>query len=557
MAKNPGQGSILLKLLIAVLIIVLIAVIIIPAKIWKTETQEKKTARGNMTSIYEAENFYHRLNHTYTTDPAELLKVVRQDSSLIRLQQVVNYTNELAGLIDKYKQIALIKNLNAVAENIDRIREDLETNRRNFRIIEDIKNEAEDLKIQVSSINSSNQFPNYVSAQAYLDSLTQLRRDMSDFSLQSGASKAKAITDTLQNLLAKVNIADLAAFWAPVSERLAVFTKEVNNSEVVNLTSVGDRVKDFRQNVDNAFDALSNVNLSQDIQHALQVNQSIGDRYQAYLSDFLITSKRALYKLSDADSMVLHLTENNFYCPVSGDPVKIIIDPDSSSVKIESPVLLAELKSKMSSIAQEVRALSSMAALQAYADTLNSIKDKAYSIRKKLRKNTDIFIKYKEVEELVNKFRDISIYGAHNSLKELAQNTDTTESYSTLQGYTESGLEGIRIFKQAYESQVFGNLDSLHKNIKTTLAEFDTMLTTVRRLPKDIVNFEQDIINLDQVLSTVKSANDQNFSEIEKKLGETYLFASEGSKIRQYGVFSKKIVNFGYIYRGTKSWEDE
>jgi len=557
MAKNKGRGSILLKLLIAVLIIVLIAVITIPAKIWDTEAYDKKTAQGNMTSIYEAENFYHRINDTYTTDPAELLKVVRQDSSLIRLQQVVNYTNELASLIDNYKKIPMIKNLVVISENIDQVREDLETNKRNFRILEDIKNEAEDLKIQISSINSSDQFANYVSARAYLDSLTQLRRDMSDYSLQTGASKAKAITDTLQVLLASVNVNGLNASWKPVSDRLTVFTKDVNNSELVNLTSVGDRIKDFRQNIDNAFEVILAINQAQDLQSTLEINQMIGDRYEAYLSDFLITSKRALYRLSDADSMVLHLTENNFYCPVSGDQVKILIAPDSASIKIESPVLLDELKSKMSAIAEDVQALSSVAALQAYSDTLNSIKDKAYSIRKRLRKNTDIFIKFKEVEELIAKFGDISIYSAQSSLNELAQNTAASESYSMLQGFTESGLEGIRIFKQAYESQVFGNLDSLHKNIKFTLAEFDTLLTSVRRLPKDIVNFEQDVIVLDQLLSSVKSANDPNLSEIETSLGETYLFASEGSKVKRYGVFNKKVVNFGYIHRGTKSWEDE
>lgn len=557
MAKNEGRGSILLKLLIAVLVFVLIVVITIPAKIWDTETQEKITARGNMTSIYEAENFYHRLNKTYTSDPAELLKVVRQDSSLSRLQQVVDYTNELSDLMDRYKKIPLIKHIAVISENIDRIREDLEANRRNFKIIEDIKNEAEDIKIQISIINSSNQFFNYVVTRSYLDSLTQLRRDMSDFSLQSGASKAKVFTDTLQNVLGDVNINGLAAAWTPLSKRIAVFIKDVNSSELVNITSVGDRIKDFRQNIDNAFNALSDVNRSQDIQAAAEINKNVGDRYEAYLSDFLITSKRALYKLSDADSMVLHLTENNFYCPVSGDQVKILIAPDSSSVKIESPVLLSELKSRMTPVAEQVQGLSSLAALQAYSDTLNSIKEKAYTIRKRLRKNTDIFIKFKEIEEIVNKFSEISIYSAQKALTELAQNTSASESYSMLQGYTENGLDGIRIFKQAYEKQMFGNLDSLHKNMNVAMAEFDTLLTTVRRLPKDIVNFEQDVVNLDQLLATVKNAQDPNLADIENGLGEIYLFASEGITVKQYGVFNKKNVNFGYIHRGTKSWEDE
>ena len=89
------------------------------------------------------------------------------------------------------------------------------------------------------------------------------------------------------------------------------------------------------------------------------------------------------------------------------------------------------------------------------------------------------------------------------------------------------------------------------------MAEFDELLLKVRRLPKSIVLFKQDVELFNQLLADIKTQNDPNLASIERQLGEIYLFASEGSSESRYGVFNKKIVNFGFIDRGLKSWEEE
>ena len=109
MSDNKGQGSVLLKIAIAVLAVVLVIVITVPGKIWKEEAREMLTARGNMVSLFEAEMYYHNLVGSFTDDPAELLKVIRQDSVLQRRQELVNHTKKLAGLIDGYLDVPFIK----------------------------------------------------------------------------------------------------------------------------------------------------------------------------------------------------------------------------------------------------------------------------------------------------------------------------------------------------------------------------------------------------------------------------------------------------------------
>ncbi len=556
MAKTTGSGSIVLKLVIVLLSIILIAVIIIPGQIWNQEKQEMKKAHGNMSSIYEAEKFYKKIKGSFTTDPAELLRVVRQDSSLQKLQQVVNNTRELTSLLDTYSEIPFIHSLRVINENLDQIREDLDNNRHNFRLYEDIKNEAENLKVQIAALGSIDKFPNYVEASAMLDSLTQLRQDLSDYSLQSGAARTKAVVDTLQKLIGNINVSGLEAEWKPISDRLEKFTKMVLRSSLVNVTSVGDRVRDFRKLVDEYFEKINKMDVNQAMAKSDEIAKGLDAKYQDFLGNYLVTSQRALYRLADADSMVLHLTEDNFYCPVTGDQIKILFPEDSMHVQVESPVLVPELNSRLSVISEQVKGLAALPAFKAYLDTLQYIKAKGYTIRKRLRKNTDIFIQYKEAEDIIGKFADISVINAYNNLQDLSSEVEGNESFSSMKSLAENGLNGIRIFKQAYSENFFGNLDSLNNDLVGSLQKYDSLLAKVRRLPKDIKNFEEDIVTLNTMLNTLKKAKDNTYENIEKALGETYLFASEGTTQRVYGVFNKKIINFGYIYKDSKSWEE-
>ena len=563
MATTEGKGSILLKLLIVILVVLLVIVIILPGKIWKNEAQEQKTAQDNISSIYEAEKFYHRINGKYTDQPAELLKSIRMDSTLLQQQQVVNYTNELARVISSFLHVNYIKAIIDINQNMRKIQEDIHSNRRNFSPpkYENIKNEAEELKMKIGEINGSHDFSNYVESAAYLDSLVQLKQNMSDYTLQICASRAKNYTDTLQSILGNIDVASLSREWSALSERIDKFIKMVKHSDLVYVTSVGDRIKDFKNAVDLAFEKLQKIDKEADLAQSAQSSKKLDEIYQKFLNDFTITSKFALYKLSEADSMILHLTEDNFSSPVSNEQYKFIFNDDSTAIKIESPVLLNEVRAIASPLAAEIRSLPVMNGLQAYADSLQALKEKAYKIRKKIRKNTDLFIKYKEIESLVDEFGKISMYNAYNGCRSFAYEADSTESYSDLHTYTEDALNGVRIFKQAYTENFFGNLDSLHRDLQVAISDFDSLLSSVRRLPKGIENLEQDGMLLDQLLQDIKNAGSPELKEklaaLEEKLGELYLFESEGKEITVYGVFNKKLKNFGYIFQDSKSWEEK
>jgi hypothetical protein len=561
MSKSEGKGSILLKLAILILIIVLFFVIVIPGKIWDQEDLEKATAQANIMSVYEGEKFFHRRCNNFTSDPDEIINTIKQDSAILTQKKVVDYTQQLSLQIDSYIKIPYIKSLIAIDKNINNIVRDLLDNRRYFKTDENILNEADNLKLQLGGVLNETEHNNYVVAANYLDTLIQLRRDLSDYSLQMGASHAYTITDTLSSVVGNINTGALENAWLPLSERIAQFVKTINRSELKNQTSVGDRIKDFKEKIDIAFNKFHEISIEKDIEKANGLTAKLAETYQSFLSDFIVTGKRSLYKLSEEDSLVLHLTKENFYSPVTNEMYRIIITDDSTAFKVESPVLLNELREMAAPVVNSISELPILPAFQVYKDTLESIKEKGYAIRKKIRRNTDIFIMYKQVEEIINKFNEISVFSAYTDLTTFMNSVPVTESYSDIKLNTENALNGIRIYHQAYKENFFGNFDSLHIDLVEALGEFNELMSNVRKLPKDVSNFDNDINNINSLQAQIKNIPTESMLNkmkiIEENLGNIFLFASEGKNIKIYGIFNKQIENQGYIYKDSKSWEEE
>ena len=561
MSKSEGQGSILLKLIIIILVIGLVLVIKIPGDIWQEEKSEVEQARSNMMSIYESERFYFRKHQEFTTDPSELIQAIRQDSTLLKKQEIVNKTRKLNFLIGSFLDVPYLKALNSIDVNMKNIVEDLTTNKRNFKRFEDILNEAEDIKLSVNSLIGSSEFPNYTFVALYTDSLKILRRNLGDYTLQLAASRAKWLADTVLSALGDVNIKGLEEAWKTLSQRLGIFVKRVNRSELVNVTSVGDRVKDFKQKVDKAFANISKLNIDQELKKSQENTRKLDEIYHEFLKDYIVTTNYAQFRLSEADSMVLHLTEENFYSPINKEMYIISILDDSSDVRVESPVLLKELKEKAQKVADKINSLNFLPKYKTYMDTLESIRLKGQTIRKRLRRNTDIFIKFKEMEEVIKQFNSIGIITSYYDLNYFVDLAYNSSSYGKIKDNLENSLNAVRIFRQAYDKKIFGKLDTLHQSMLREMEKFNELLASVRRLPKDIQNFDSNIQVLKQLRDEINAVGSpqliENLKSLENDFADLFFFASEGTVQKVYFVFEKKIVNPGYVSQGIKSWEKE
>jgi len=561
MSNNPGKGSILLKLAIAVLAIMLILVIKIPDSIWEEEKVEKSTSQFNMSSIYEAEKHFHRLTKTYTTDIDVLLGGVRKDSSIAQTQQLVNYTQQLRNAINGYLTIELINSLMVIDQNISIIKEDLNSNDRYFKIDENVRNEADQIKINLSIFSSDVKYPNYSNCVTYIDSISQLRRDLSDYNLQTAASMAANLSEKANNFLSNVEIDNVKGEWQKISSRLENFRIMVNAPNISQNTSVGARIKEFVSKIDAKFTALSLINTSEDVNTASAANTNFSDIYQLFLKDFIITGKRSQYRLSLEDSMVLYISEQNFLSPVSNEQYKIIINNDSSDIKIESPVLLEELKNMIKPNAEKIAAFDFLDPYFEYGDTIKAIIDKGTGIKALLRRNLQVTVKNAELKDNLNTFMSGSEFKAASDLKNFVKAVDSSESYSEIKEVISKARSAVGIFHQVYGNNLFDNVDSLNKDVLFNLEEYNTILSEIRRLPKGIEKFEEEENQLNEIVSKIKQKTSSNspddLLEIQSQLEEALLFASEGKTESRYLVFKKSLENFGYVYQNTKSWEEE
>ena len=117
---------------------------------------------------------------------------------------------------------------------------------------------------------------------------------------------------------------------------------------------------------------------------------------------------------------------------------------------------------------------------------------------------------------------------------------------------------GGGLFYDAYEKQDFCKLDSLQKDLKVAMEEFNGLLDEVKRLPEDIQKYNAEFAAVDQLVLQIKSLSVlTKLDKINQELEEALVFAAEGSDQRVYGIFYKRLKNLGYIYKDKKSWEEE
>lgn len=561
MATNSANGSILYKILIVVLVVVLIFIILIPAEIWEQENLERTSAQYNMTSIYEAEKFYHRKTNQYTTDKDKLLKIIREDSTLKQVQQLVNYTQALKNKLDAYLNIPYLKNLLIIDQNIATISEDLVKNERWFKSSEEILSKAENLGLRLLSLNNELNYPNYTETVNILDTLYQLRRDLSDYNLQTAASKCADLSGRLNTYLPGTEFEDFKTEWDELFSELTSFRKEVDQTGISKQTSVAARIREFGGKVDKSVQGITKIDRAANIKTVESSSQAFTELYSTFLQDFLITGRRALYKLAIEDSMVLYISDENFLSSGNGQPYILGLFSDSSDIKVESPMLVDELLEKVRPLAENISTFEFIPHYVAYLDSLRSIHKKGMDIKKRIRRNIDITVMNKEIEEKVDKYYNGSEYNAANDLTTFVDLVGSSRSYSDLKNGLENARNAISIFDQIYSGNLFTNIDSINSDILGDLEEYNSILTGIRRLPKDVQIFENEPGQLNQIVSNMKqqttSTKTENLKELQSQLEEVLLFATKGKSVRIYGIFEKSQQNYGYVDRTVKSWEEE
>jgi competence protein ComGC len=555
MASLDGKGSIILKIVIVLLVVAMVIVIILPGQIWQEEEVVRETSRSNMSTLFEAHKYYFGLKGTFTDNDEHLILTVQNDSALLKRQIVVNHTTRLRLAMERFLSDPAIKNLYDISSNLKNIEEDLINNKRFFRTIEEIDTEAEELKMQISSLRSGIQFEKYVVVVADLDSMWQLRRDLTDYSLQSAARLARSFSEDISKGLPSIDFSTMNQIWQPLSSRISDLMSSVEGSRLKQLTSVADRVADFQSDASSGFSYFLNNSVGNSYSDAAG---DLATVYNEFLSDFLITEEYSQYTLNETDSLLINISERSFYTP--RDNLKYIFSVDDSSrMRIEDPTLLEELKAMSDPTADEIRQLEFLAAFENYQDQIDSLRGFYPQIKTKYRRNIEVTIKTKEIEAVLDQLPPTAVFDAYLKTKSYADIVPQSVSYSEIKNETESALISISAFKQIYNDSFFGNLDTVHIELIDQLNQFNELLSQIRR---NTFTLDYHIESLNSALSRIKSVQKESvlpkLQKIEENLKTAYIFASEGKEKSIYGLFATRIVNYGKIDgpTGRKSWEE-
>lgn len=564
MASQHAKGSIILKLAIVFMAIVLVLVITIPGDIWQNEVEAQKECRHNMVSLYEAHAYYYRLKKHYAYDMNDLILTIQNDSSLMKRQKIVDHTTRLKNAMEGYLNSTLVSNLNKISSNVKNIIDDLDQNERYFRSQEqeildkNIFATGEEMKLKLSSLRGN--FENYRLAILALDSLWQLRRDLSDFSLQASARRAGELATSVNTYLPGINFESIGDVWAPISRELTAFLNVVNSVQILkNKTTIADRVADFQGEVDNGLSAVLAKSRGTEIQETQDKLADINAVYQEFLSDFLLTNNFAQFALTESDSLLINLNDNNFYAPFERKPYIVSLG-DSMDIRVEDPTLLDKLKDMTMTDVNKVKNLPFMQPMLSYAQTLDSIKTYYMMVKQNFRRNIDITIKTKELDDVIPRLKDVAVFEAYGHFQNLVDRIPVTDSYSEIKDNIAKSLIATGSFIQVYEGQFFGKLDTLHIEMINQLEDFNRILASVRN---NTFSFNWAIDQLNQHLSQIKSVQGSAvlpaLHTIEDDLKDLYVFASEGDVRTVYGIFRSSIINHGKVYGKTaiRSWEEE
>jgi hypothetical protein len=560
MSNTQAQGSILLKILIAFATLILIAVILIPGQIWDNEEKTKAETLSDIESIYEAQRYYYNLNQEYTTDINTLLTIIHNDSSLKEKKQIVDYTVKLKSAIDNFLNQQIINSLIKITQNINNIETDFENNAIYFAKFPDIKSRSEELNFKVLVMKDGVDQENYSIMAKSLDSLLNLNRDLTDYQLQVAARHSHSLTTSIVNKLPEINFEAISEYWKALDLELTDLMLKVNSTELKQRTSVADRVADFQQGISSGFRNLGQGNVSKEINNTQIASEQVNNVYKDFLSDYLTTEKYVQYRLSDVDSMLLNLSEDNFYTPLTNKPYSFQF-MDTLGLIVEDPTLFDEVKEKALQSVEVINNLPFFGNYKNYLNVLDSIKTYASEVKTKYRRNAEVHFKNKDIEAVISELKTTSTLSSYESIYNFVYKVPQSNSYSEIKALVENTLLGVGLFKQIAETQIYGKLDTIHLELIREMDSFNELLSGIRR---NTYSFDTLKIQIDEALVQIKSkSSGSNLVEMlaqeEHKLQDLFLFASEGKDESVYGIFSTNIVNQGKMYgrTGEKSWEEE
>lgn len=566
------QGSIILKLLVVVFGLVLWQVISIPGKLWKEEAGMEEVSRRNLNTLYEAQNYFYSKNKAYIpSDSLEnLLTFIRTDSSLQEKQKIGELTHILVGNINQILNVPVISAISPLSKSIGEISEDLDFNARYFVNFENLVQQRETLKAGVNKFNGTIEFPNFCEARAYVDSLNFLKESISDYTLQNATLKAQRYIDSLKVYVPQVEVSTVEKYWGEQVAAMNNFIKDIRRTNITSITSVDDRIETFAKVANEGMDALTKVDLSKSNANLDNQKAALDKVHNSFITDnFLLTQRRGILQLSEADSVLVKFDESYFECPdrFDGDQRYLVLyEEGKPSVTIESPNLLDQFNNELLEATNPI----SNVAIYPYVDQIRASLDSTAklmdSVKTKYRLSrysTEMLLNLKEVTAEMQDLSNVRFFRYVSSVKDFVDTVKTEKAFSRLKPMIENVSNQFDTLAARVETGNIRDLEDRLNYFGTKIQNLDSLIANNSRIPARSRNQIQPFYDTYQsifgVVQEMKGAFDSSdgdkFRQARETIDEKTSVMLNGYEEPVYGVFYKKHKNHGFVQNGQKSWE--
>jgi len=564
MVVKGSHGSIIPEILIILMTMLLIAVIFLPDQIWKEEAQTSKICRDNMNTLYETEQFYYHKNHTYTDSLSKLLTFVQNDSGINRRQSLVLLTNSFTKILYNVLSIPSIQNLSRVSQASFEITGDLAGNERYFRKNEQIATTSDEIIRDMMSLDSSTLFPNFSRSKLFVDSIRTLKESITDFSLQIAVLRAINSTDFLSRYYPKIERDALSKFWKDESAKITKLIADIRATDIAKVSSVADRLAKFIDQMNTNMRLFNASNASNDGQILEVEKQNLKELYQKFLSPdfFTLTQDASLPTLSENDSDIINLTQNNFICPDIKKPY--LIDTQKTGITIECPNLLDDFQKEVQTCIDPIRDLSLFERITRMAGIIENTKIVLDENGEELKRYTGVLLKIKKLQSEFEEINSIHFYRYAREIYEFIQLANSEKRLSVLEPAIEDILNKIDTLVTHLEMADVSDLEKKIdyyqqklQEIDLTIAEMKLPVNVRNRIKSNVEPFQAIYPLLEEVKNTFDAAHNTELRKTAKSLEKALVKVREGRKQSVYVIFSREHTHHGNITAGKKSWEKE
>lgn len=567
MAAKGSKGSIILEILIIVMALLLIAVIFFPDQIWKEEAQTSKICRDNLNALNEAQRFYYQKNNSYTDSLSKLLTFVQNDSGINRRQSLVSLTNSFTKILNNILSIPSIQNISRMSQASFEITGDLVGNERYFRKYEHIATTSEEIIRDMMNLDSSALFPNFSKSKLFVDSVRTLKESVTDFSLQIAVLRAINSSDSLGLYYPKIERDDFGQFWRAEYAKITKLITDIRATDIAKVSSVADRLAKFIDQINTNMQLLNTSNASKDGQTLEVEKQNLKELHQKFLSPefFILTKGASLTALSETDSIIINLTQNNFICPDSKQPY--LIDTMKARITIECPNLLDDIQKEFQACVEPIRDLPLYERITRLAGIIENTKIVLDENREELKRYTDVLLKIKELQAEFEEIKSIFFYRYANEVFEFVKLVDNEKKLSVLKPAIEDILNPLDTLATRMEKANISDLEKKIEYYRQKLEEIDATIAGMKlpanvrsRIKSNIEPYQPIYPLLQEVKSTFNPTHISNLRKAESSLEKALLKALEGRKESVYVIFSRNISIMGISRQvrraGPKNSED-